>query len=180
MKRSYHFYSYHSADLAAHAATPIPLRGTSPRESVSRNFQSPNGSLQISFACHPYSGGRIKPHSSDFPIRTTMHSAAKISPRGDAAEGGRRGAFPSGEARLLWFSRRCCHKLKLPEMPSTHSPTTEQGGKGTGFVGSPWATENPVTRFPPGQRWWRQPPKGGITGMVQEAYDSQSFRLPFC
>ena len=36
-----------------------------------------------------------------------------------------------------------------------------RGGKGTGFVGSPWATENPVTRFPPGQRWWRQPPKGG-------------------
>ena len=25
------------------------------------------------------------------------------------------------------------------------------GGKGTGFVGSPWATENPVTRFPPGK-----------------------------
>ena len=26
-----------------------------------------------------------------------------------------------------------------------------RGGKGTGFVGSPWATENPVTRFPLGE-----------------------------
>jgi hypothetical protein len=40
---------------------PIPLRGTSPRESVSRDFRVAIAPLQITFACHPYSGGRIKP-----------------------------------------------------------------------------------------------------------------------
>ncbi len=44
-----------------------------------------------------------------------------------------------------------------------------RGGKGTGFVGSPWATENPVTRFPPGQRWWRQPPKGVRISLARRA-----------
>ena len=64
-------------DLHSH---PYPAPPDFSTGKGSRNFQSPNGSLQISFACHPYSGGRIKPHSSDFPISTTMHSAAKISP----------------------------------------------------------------------------------------------------
>ena len=44
-----------------------------------------------------------------------------------------------------------------------------RGGKGTGFAGSPWATENPVTRFPPGQRWWRQPPKGERFSLARRA-----------
>ena len=35
--------------------------------------------------------------------------------------------------------------------PSLIVPTLQRGGKGTGFVGSPWATENPVTRFPMGE-----------------------------
>ena len=38
---------------------PIPLRGTSPRESVSRDFQVAIAPLQITFACHPRPGGRI-------------------------------------------------------------------------------------------------------------------------
>ena len=42
MKRSYHFYSYHSADLAACGGSPpIRLRRTSPRESWWR--QPPKG-----------------------------------------------------------------------------------------------------------------------------------------
>ena len=45
--------------LRAMEIPPCPLRGTSPRESVSRNFRLPCGPLQISFACHPASGGRI-------------------------------------------------------------------------------------------------------------------------
>ena len=53
-----------------------------PRESVSRNFQSPNGSLQISFACHPYAGGRINPQGSNDLISTTKHSTAKSPPSG--------------------------------------------------------------------------------------------------
>ena len=46
-------------------------------------------------------------------------------------------------------------------MSSIHSPTAQRGGKGTGFVGSSWATENPVTRFTPWRRWCRKAPKGG-------------------
>ena len=38
---------------------PIPLRGISPRESVSRDFQVAIAPLQITFACHPRPGGRI-------------------------------------------------------------------------------------------------------------------------
>ena len=45
--------------LRAMEIPPCPLRGTSPRESVSRNFRLPCGPLQISFACHPANGGRI-------------------------------------------------------------------------------------------------------------------------
>ena len=44
-----------------------------------------------------------------------------------------------------------------------------RGGKGTGFVRSRKATENPVTRFPPGQRWWRQPPKGERFSLTRRA-----------
>ena len=51
-------------------------------------------------------------------------------PRGRRRHRRQKGCISSGEARLLWFSRRCCHKLKLPEMPSTHSPTAEQGEGG--------------------------------------------------
>ena len=38
---------------------PIPLRGTSPLESVSRDFHVAIAPLQITFACHPRPGGRI-------------------------------------------------------------------------------------------------------------------------
>ena len=40
-----------------------------------------------------------------------------------------------------------------------------RGGKGTGFVGSPWATENPVTCFPLGE----VPPQAGIEVYFQRA-----------
>ena len=41
------------------------------------------------------------------------------------------------------------------------APPNCGGGKGTGFIGEPRDPRaNPVTCFPPGERWWRQPPKG--------------------
>ena len=46
-----------TAPVARRKCTPSVACGdVSPRESVSRNFQSPYGSLQISFACHPGGG----------------------------------------------------------------------------------------------------------------------------
>ena len=45
--------------------------------------------------------GHNNPQGSNDPISISRHSAAKISlSGGDAAAGGRRGAFPTGEARL--------------------------------------------------------------------------------
>ena len=55
--------------------------------------------------------------------------------------------FSSGRSPVVWFSLRCCHKLKLTPLPSIHSPITKWAG-----------------------RWWRQPPKGG-------AADRQHFIL---
>jgi hypothetical protein len=48
--------NYTTAPSARGKCTPSAY-GISPRESVSRNFQSPYGSLQISLACHPGGGG---------------------------------------------------------------------------------------------------------------------------
>ena len=63
-------------------------------------------------------------------------------------------------------------------MLSTHSaPSGAGGGKGTGFVGSRRATENPVTRFPPG-KVVAPATKGGAAGMVQEEYDAKISRHP--
>ena len=50
--------NYTTAPSARGKCTPSAY-GISPRESVSRNFRLPCGPLQISFACHPASGGRI-------------------------------------------------------------------------------------------------------------------------
>ena len=76
--------------------------------------------------------GKFALHSASELISTSRHSAARISPfGGDAAAGGRRGAFPSpvravclfssGQSPVVWFSLRCCHKLRLIPSPSTHS-----------------------------------------------------------
>ena len=47
-------------------------------------------------------------------------------------------------------------------MLSVHSaPQRSWGGKGTGFLGSLWATENPVTRFPLGKGGAVRHQKGG-------------------
>ena len=55
--------------------------GTSPRESVSRNFQSPYGSLQISFACHPGGGGLLSAQPCANLSRSS-YSNGKSSPFG--------------------------------------------------------------------------------------------------
>ena len=79
---------------------------TSPRESVSRNFQSPYGSLQISFACHPGGGGLLSAYLSD-NLNCSFYSDGKSPP----PPGGRwcvstkRGAsFPSPARAVVWFS----------------------------------------------------------------------------
>jgi hypothetical protein len=72
--------------------------------------------------------------------------------RGETPPQAAEGVHFHGRSPVVWFFCRRCHKHRFLEMPSTHSaPSGAGGGKGTGFVGSPWATENPVTRFPPGQ-----------------------------
>ena len=53
----------------------------------------------------------------------------------------------TGPSARLMVSRRCCHKHRLPEMPSTHSAPSSAGGK----------VVAPAT-------------KGGAAGMVQEIY----------
>ena len=104
-------------------------------------------------------------------ISISRHKGAKTSPsREDAAAGGRRGAFPSpvravglfssGRSPVVWFSLSCCHKLKLSPLPSTHSPTALAGWQRNWIYRGASRPENPVTCFPAGQRWWRQPPKG--------------------
>ena len=68
----------------------------SPRESVSLGSQVAITPLRTKFACHP-GGGAQQPAGHLLPISCTKCRAARISPSGgDAAEGGRRGAFPSG------------------------------------------------------------------------------------
>ena len=65
-------------------------------------------------------------------------------------------------------------------------PPLQRGGKGTGFVGSPWATENPVTRFTPWRRWCRRHQRGKsrcrrlITELLFSAYDTkEKHRIAF-
>ena len=63
-------------------------------------------------------------------ISISRHKGAKTSPSGGGAVG-RRGAFQapdravglfsSGRSPVVWFSLRCCYKLKLTPLPSTHS-----------------------------------------------------------
>ena len=65
-----------------------------------------------------------------------------------------------GRSPVVWFSLSCCHKLKLPPLPSTHSPTALAGWQRNWICRGASRPENPVTCFPTGQRWWRQPPKG--------------------
>ena len=55
--------------------------GTSPRESVSRNFQSPYGSLQISFACHPGGGGLLSAQPCA-NLSRSLFNGGKSSPFG--------------------------------------------------------------------------------------------------
>ena len=80
--------------------------GTSPRESVSRNFQSPYGSLQISFACHPGGGGLL----SAQPCANLSHSlfnGGKSSPfGGKVVPKVPKGVhFPRAIGAVVWFSR---------------------------------------------------------------------------
>ena len=52
-------------------------------------------------------------------ISCTKDSAAKISPSGgDAAEGGRRGAFPRAPARLYGFSAATATSTNCPKCPA--------------------------------------------------------------
>ena len=52
-------------------------------------------------------------------------------------------ALPRRGRFALRFPSELCGTLL-----SIHSAPLLRGGKGTGFVGSPWTPENPVTRFP--------------------------------
>ena len=65
--------------------------------------------------------------------------------------------------RKRWDNKapRSCILISCSKQSTGCCAPAQRGGKETGFVGSLWATENPVTRFPPGQRWCRRHQKGG-------------------
>ena len=79
--------------------------GTSPRESVSRNFQSPCGSLQISFACHPGGGGLLSA-SLSANLSRSLYSGARSSPlRGKGGASAPKGVhFPRAKGAVGLFS----------------------------------------------------------------------------
>ena len=101
-------------------------------------------------------GGKFALLSASELISISRHKGAKTSPSGGGAVG-RRGAFQapdravglfsSGRSPVVWFSLRCCYKLKLSPLPSTHSAPALAG-----------------------ERWWRQPPKGALpTGSIKHS-----------
>ena len=105
--------------------------GTSPRESVSRNFQSPCGSLQISFACHPGGGGLLSA-SLSANLSRSLHSGARSSPFGgkvvrqhqkgciSLAPKARLACFPTGESPVVWFYHTGA--LHFQRAPTTLDP----------------------------------------------------------
>ena len=105
--------------------------GTSPRESVSRNFQSPYGSLQISFACHPGGGGLLSA-SLSANLSRSLHSGARSSPFGgkvvrqhqkgciSLAPKARLACFPTGESPVVWFYHTGA--LHFQRAPTTLDP----------------------------------------------------------
>ena len=79
------------------------LRTTSPKGKHVTGFSGRFAPLRIQFLCHPGGGSLIYAYPCA-NLSRSLYSAAKISPSGgEAAEGGRRGAFPAGEARLACF-----------------------------------------------------------------------------
>ena len=94
-----------TAPVARRKCTPSVACGdVSPRESVSRNFQSSADSLQISFACHPGGGGLLSA-SPCANLSCSFYRGAKTSPSGGStAVGGDRGAFPRAAGAVVWFS----------------------------------------------------------------------------
>ena len=105
--------------------------GTSPRESVSRNFQSPYGSLQISFACHPGGGGLLSA-SLSANLSRSLYSGARSSPFGgkvvrqhqkgciSLAPKARLACFPTGESPVVWFYHTGA--LHFQRAPTTLDP----------------------------------------------------------
>ena len=61
------------------------------------------------------------------------------------------GLFSSGRSPVVWFFLCCCHKLKLPPLPSTHSAPTKLGWQRNWICRGASRPENPVTCFP-----WRK------------------------
>ena len=96
-------HTKHSADLATGVATPLSrFAGLPPRESVSLGSQVALLPYEPSSLATPQAGAQ-QPAGHLLPISCTKCRAARISPSGgDAAEGGRRGAFPS----------RCAHSAE--------------------------------------------------------------------
>ena len=129
----------------------IPLRGMENRTTGLRPLEM-----------HPYPRlRRYFPRRGKFALRSTFelisisrHSAAKISPSGgDAAAGGRRGAFPRpqggwfvfhGRSPVVWFSLLCCHKLNLTPPHSTHSAPFDPSDY---FTSMSWLTSSPKYFF---------------------------------
>ena len=84
--------------------------------------------LRIVFPCHPAVRWDNNPQGTISPKSISMHSVARISPAGgDAAAGGRRGAFPSLAGRLACFpfARRAVVWFYHKGAPSfSRAPTT--------------------------------------------------------
>ena len=105
-----------TTSLRSWKCTPFPAYGgTSPKGKHVTGFSGRFTPLQIQFLCHP-GGGKSALRSAFALTSIVKHSAAKISPSGgDAATGGRRGAFPRATGPVLWFSP--ARKGGLPVFP---------------------------------------------------------------
>ena len=136
--------------------------GTSPRESVSRDFQvallpyksrslaTPEGEV-LAMLCLEVLMRPKAERRANFPLRgkwcvSTKRGAFQAPARAVCL-------FSSGRSPVVWFSLRCCHKLTLTPLPSIHSPTTKWEG-----------------------RWWRQPPKGTAADRQHKTLPSEPAR----
>ena len=96
--------NHKTGPAARRKCTPIPAYGgTSPKGKHVTGFSGRFTPLQIQFLCHPGGGSLLSAFLSANLCRS-FYSAARISPSGgDAAAGGRRGAFPSPARAVVWF-----------------------------------------------------------------------------
>ena len=117
--------NHKTGPAARRKCTPIPaFGGTSPKGKHVTGFSGRFTPLQIQFLCHPGGGSLLSAYLSA-NLSCSFHSAAKISPSGgDAAAGGRRGAFPTRQRRGLHVFLRPSGRLFGFIILAAKPPTT--------------------------------------------------------